>query len=291
MGTVHNDHGTQGTVPISASRHTRSWITQANRREAEMSLTGKVILLTGGTSGIGEGCARHYAEQAAKVVFASNQEQEGRGLEEELQARGLAARFVCADISDEDSVKGMVATAVEHYGRIDCLHANAGVWRQGLVTDFTEDDFNFVMGINVKGTFLTVKHTVPVMEKQGQGVVVITTSVAAFIGFPAHALYCASKAALEALVRCLATDHAGVIRAVAVCPGTIDTPMLAATCAGWDTPKDELYADVARKIPVRRMGQPVDVAKAAAFLMSDDAEYISGCSLLLDGGTMALPPW
>lgn len=256
-----------------------------------MPLTGKVILLTGGTSGIGEACARYYAESAAKVVFASNQEAEGKALEEELQSKGLAARFVYADISDESSVEAMVEKALEHYGRIDCLHANAGVWRAGLVTDFTEDDFNFVMGINVKGTFYTIKHVVPVMEKQGKGVIVITTSVAAFIGFPAHALYCASKAALEALIRCLATDHAGVIRAVGVCPGTIDTPMLAASCAGWDTPKEELYAEVAKKIPVRRLGESIDIAKAAAFLMSDDAEYINGVSLPLEGGTMALPPW
>ena len=225
------------------------------------------------------------------MVFASNQEAEGKALEEELQSKGLAARFVYADISDESSVEAMVAKAIEYYGRIDCLHANAGVWRAGLVTDFTEDDFNFVMGINVKGTFYTIKHVVPVMEKQGKGVIVITTSVAAFIGFPAHALYCASKAALEALIRCLATDHAGVIRAVGVCPGTIDTPMLAASCAGWDTPKEELYAEVAKKIPVRRLGESIDIAKAAAFLMSDDAEYINGVSLPLEGGTMALPPW
>lgn len=256
-----------------------------------MPLTGKVILLTGGTSGIGEGCTRYYAEKAAKVVFASNQEAEGRALEEELQAKGLAARFVPVDVRDEASVKSMVARALDYYERIDCLHANAGVWREGTVEQFTEDDFDFVMGINVKGTFQTVKQVVPVMKKQGKGVVVITTSVAAFVGFPAHALYCASKAALEAFIRCMATDYAGVIRTVGVCPGTIDTPMLAATCAGWDTPKEELYAEVAKKIPVRRLGVPEDIAKAAAFLMSDEAEYINGVSLPLEGGTMALPPW
>jgi NAD(P)-dependent dehydrogenase (short-subunit alcohol dehydrogenase family) len=256
-----------------------------------MPLAGKVILLTGGTSGIGEGCARYYAEKAAKVVFASNQEAEGKALETELQDHGMEARFVPVDTRDEASVKAMVDATVAEYGRIDCLHANAGVWRQGLVTEFTEDDFNFMMGINVKGTFLTCKHVIPVMEKQGKGVICITTSVAAFVGFPAHALYCASKASLEALIRCMAVDHAGVVRVVGVCPGTIDTPMLAASCAGWDTPKEELYAEVAKKIPVRRLGQPLDIAKAAAFLMSDDAEYINGVSLPLEGGTLALPPW
>jgi len=99
------------------------------------------------------------------------------------------------------------------------------------------------------------------------------------------------KGALESLIRCLATDHAGKVRVVGICPGTIDTPMLAATCEGWDKPVEELYAEVAKKIPVRRLGQPIDIAKTAAFLLSDDSEYINATSIVLDGGTMALPPW
>ena len=172
------------------------------------------------------------------------------------------------------------------------MHCNAGVWGKGLVTDFTEADWNKLMGVNVKGAFLTAKHTIPVMEKnEAGGVFLATTSVAAQIGVPAHALYCASKAALEALIRCLATDHAGRIRAVGISPGTIDTPMLAASCEGWDAPVEELYAEVEKKIPVRRLGQPEDIARAAAFLLSDDAAYVNGTVLTLDGGTMALPPW
>ncbi len=145
--------------------------------------------------------------------------------------------------------------------------------------------------IPLKIQFPIGKHVVPVMEQQDSGVFLITTSVAAFIGFPAHALYCASKGALESLVRCLAVDHAGKVRVVGICPGTIDTPMLAASCEGWDKPVAELYADVARRIPVRRLGQPSDIAQTAAFLLSDDAGYINGTSIVLDGGTMALPPW
>jgi len=271
-------------VPISG------WNAGAARVIA-MSIAGKVIVVTGSTSGIGEGCARHYAHSGAKVVMASNQPEVGAEMEKELQDAGLQAQFVELDVSDEGSVEALIARAVELFGRIDALHSNAGVWRQGRVTDFSAEDWDLVMGVNVRGNFLLAKHVVPVMEQQGAGVIVITTSVAAFVGFPEHALYCASKAALEAMIRALATDHAGVVRVVGVCPGTIDTPMLAATCAGWDTPKEELYAEVAKKIPVRRLGQPIDVAKAAAFLMSDDASYIDGTSLVLDGGTLGLPPW
>jgi NAD(P)-dependent dehydrogenase (short-subunit alcohol dehydrogenase family) len=256
-----------------------------------MSIAGKVVFITGGTSGIGAGCTRHFAEMGAKVAFASNQIEQGKTIEAELAAAGQEAVFVPVDLADEASIRQMVSTVADKYGHIDAIHCNAGVWRQGKVPDMTEDDWNFIMGINVKGTLMTLKHVIPVMEAHGKGVVVITTSVAAQIGFPEHALYCASKAALEAVIRCLANDHSGKVRAVGVSPGTIDTPMLAATCQGWDKPVAELYAEVEQKIPVRRLGQPLDIAKAVAFLMSDDASYINGTVLVLDGGTMVLPPW
>lgn len=256
-----------------------------------MNLTDKVILVTGGTSGIGEACARHFASLGAKVVAASNQQDRGEALEAELRAAGQEVRFVYVDVSDETQVKAMVEFALSTYGRLDGVHCNAGVWGKGKVTEFDEAIWNKIMNVNVKSVFWTAKHAIPALEATGNGVFLITTSVAAFIGFPAHALYCASKGALESLVRCLATDHAGKVRVVGICPGTIDTPMLAETCEGWDKPVEELYADVAKKIPVRRLGQPSDIAKTAAFLLSEDSEYINATSLVLDGGTMALPPW
>ena len=256
-----------------------------------MSLKGKVLIVTGGSSGIGEGCARHFAELGARVIVASNQEERGTALETELRAAGAEVRFIFTDVSREESVQALVARTVELHGRIDGVHCNAGVWGKGKVTEFDDAAWEKVMGVNVKSVLWTAKHVVPVMERQGSGVLLITTSVAAFIGFPAHALYCASKAALEALVRCLAVDHAGKVRVVGICPGTIDTPMLAATCEGWDKPVAELYAEVARRIPVRRLGQPRDIAQTAAFLLSDAAGYINATSIVLDGGTLALPPW
>lgn len=256
-----------------------------------MNLKDKVILVTGGTSGIGEACARHFASLGARVVIASNQEDRGIALEEELREAGQEVSFIFTDVSQESSVKAMVDHAVATYGRLDGVHCNAGVWGKGRVTEFDDAAWEKIMGVNVKSVFWTAKHAIPVMEEHGQGVFLITTSVAAFIGFPAHALYCASKGALESLVRCLAADHAGKVRVVGICPGTIDTPMLAATCEGWDKPVEELYAEVAKKIPVRRLGQPSDIAKTAAFLLSEDSEYINATSIVLDGGTMALPPW
>lgn len=260
------------------------------------NLQDKVIIVTGGTSGIGAACARHFSSLGARVTLASNQQKEGEALEAELRGNGSQALFVHTDVADESSVQNMVGKAREHFGRIDGVHCNAGVWRKGKVTVFNAADWNFVMGVNVQGVLWTAKHAIPVMEQNSHengpgGVFLVTTSVAAFIGFPEHVIYCASKAALESIVRCLATDHAGKVRVAGVCPGTIDTPMLAATCAGWDKPVEELYAEVAQKIPVRRLGQPADIAKAAAFLLSDDASYVNATSLILDGGTLALPPW
>lgn len=256
-----------------------------------MSLHDRVIIVTGGSSGIGEACSRHLAEIGAKVVIASNQQEQGEALATKLRAAGRRADFVFTDVAQEASVQALIRRALDLHGRIDGIHCNAGVWAQGKVTEFDEAVWNKVMNVNVKSVFWTAKHAVPVMERQGKGVIVITTSVAAFVGFPAHALYCASKAALESLIRSLAVDHAGWLRVAGVCPGTIDTPMLAATCAGWDKPVNELYAEVARRIPVRRLGQPSDIAQAVAFLLSDAASYVNGTSIVLDGGTMALPPW
>ena len=252
-----------------------------------MSIEGKVVIVTGGTSGIGEGCVKHFAQVGAKVVAASIQQDEGDALAAELDN----VDFVYTDVSDEAQVEALVDRTRELHGRIDGCASNAGVWRKGKVTDFTEADWDLVMGVNVKGNFYLAKHLAPVYEEQGHGVLVITTSVAAFVGFPEHALYCASKAALDALVRCLTTDHPGYMRTVAICPGTIDTPMLAASADGWEAPLEELYAEIAQKIPVRRLGTPEDVAKVAAFLLSDDAGYVAGTSVFLEGGTMGLPPW
>lgn len=256
-----------------------------------MSIAGQVLIVTGGTSGIGEGVSRLLAERGAKVVMASPQAESGAALAAELTTAGHDATFVETDITSEPSVVALVRAVIDRHGRIDGVHCNAGAWAEGKVTDFDDATWERVFGVNVRGTFLTLKHVVPPMVAQGRGTVILTTSVAAFIGFPAHALYCASKAALDALLRCMVVDYAGVIRTVAVAPGTIRTPMLDASCAGWDKPPEEIYAEVAEKIPVRRLGEPLDVARAVAWLFSEEAGYINGTTIFLEGGTMALPPW
>ena len=255
-------------------------------------LKDKVILITGGTSGIGEACTEHFARAGAKVLTMSIQPAEGKTLARRLAGEGHTCLFHYGDVSKEPDVEAAVGLAVEKFGRLDVVLSNAGVLRNQKITEITLEDFHLVVNVNLLGPVLVAKHAIPVMERQGEGVICFTTSVAADIGFPGHAVYCASKAALVALMRSLTTDHSPKgVRFVAVSPGTIDTPMLAASCEGWDKPREELYADVARKIPVQRLGKPTDVARAVAFLVSDDAGFINGSVVHLEGGTLALPPW
>jgi NAD(P)-dependent dehydrogenase (short-subunit alcohol dehydrogenase family) len=255
-------------------------------------LSDKVILITGGTSGIGEACTELLARSGAKVIAMSIQPDEGAALAQRLTSEGHVCLFHHGDVSREPDVKAAVDLAVARFGRLDVVHCNAGVLRNQKITDLTVDEFHRVIDVNLLGPVLAVKHAIPVMVRQGHGVICFTTSVAADIGFPEHAVYCASKAGLVALMRSLTTDYSPKgVRFVAVSPGTIDTPMLAASCAGWAKPKEELYAEVAKKIPVQRMGRPIDVARAVAFLVSDDAGFINGSVVHLEGGTLALPPW
>ena len=257
-----------------------------------MHLKDKVILITGGTSGIGEACTQLFAEHGAKVVTMSIQKEAGQSLAKRLTGQGLQCVFHYGDVSQEPDVKAAVDLAVSRFGRLDCAHANAGVLGVQKITDITLEAFQTLINVNLLGPVLLCKHAIPVMERQGKGVICFTTSVAAEIGFPSHAVYCASKAAVVALMRSLTTDHSPKgVRFVAVSPGTIDTPMLADSCKGFDKPKDALYAEVAKKIPVQRMGQPKDVANAVGFLLSDDAGFINGSVVHLEGGTLCLPPW
>jgi NAD(P)-dependent dehydrogenase (short-subunit alcohol dehydrogenase family) len=242
-----------------------------------MSVRDKVLIVTGGTSGIGEGCSRHFASLGARVVIASNQAEPGASLERELRGAGHAATFVFTDVANEESVQALVRRTVELHGRVDGIHCNAGVWAQGKVTDFDDTVWSRVMNVNVKSVFWTAKHAVPVMERQGRGVIVITTSVAAFVGFPSHALYCASKAALDMLVRVAAVEWAPGVRVNAVAPGVTDTAMLG------PAPRDRGWlAGVAGRTALGRLGTPDDVAAAVDAVHSLD--WLTGEVVTCDGG-------
>lgn len=256
------------------------------------SLQDRVILVTGGTSGIGEACTHHLARCGAKLVVMSIQRDAGDELTTRLKQEGYQCVFQFGDVSQEVDVQSTVELAVRKFGRLDAVVSCAGVLRHQRITELTLDDFHLVVNVNLLGAALIAKHSIPVMERQGRGVICFITSVAADIGFGKHAIYGASKAGVVALLRSLTTDHgSNGIRFVGISPGTIDTPMLAASCEGFAKSKEKLYEEIAHKIPAQRLGQPIDVARAVAFVLDDDAGYVSGSVLIVDGGTRALPPW
>ena len=258
-----------------------------------MSFKEVVVIVTGASRGIGRGIALGFGEVGASVVVNYHSRKEKADeVVDAIEAAGGKARSYKADTSDPAQVDAMVRFTEEQFGPVDVLVNNAGIPGPSThMIDHTVEEWDRILAVNLRGYFLCCKAVLPSMLARKSGTIINIASIYGKHGEPNNAAYCASKGALEAMIRPLATDHAGVIRVVGVCPGTIDTPMLAASCAGWDTPKEELYAEVAQKIPVRRMGEPVDVAKAVAFLISDDAAYINAISLVLDGGTLALPPW
>jgi NAD(P)-dependent dehydrogenase (short-subunit alcohol dehydrogenase family) len=258
----------------------------------QYDLKDRVIIVTGGTSGIGEGTVRFLAECGAKVVSASVQEDLGEKQRETLAAEGLECVFQLTDVRDGSQVKALVDATVDRFGRLDGAFSCAGALRTGRITNLSLDDFRLVLDVNLLGPAWLAKYALPVMERAGGGVLVFATSVAADIGFPEHSMYCASKAALVAMIRGLTTDHSPQgIRFYGVSPGTIETPMLAASCEGFDKPQEELYAEVAAKVPVRRLGKPIDVARLVAFLFTEDASFLNGCIIPVEGGTLCLPPW
>ena len=154
-------------------------------------LSGKVVLITGGTSGIGRACAELMAREGAQVIAMSIQQAEGHDLQQQLTGEGRECVFFHGDTSCEADVQSAVRLALDRYGRLDVAHANAGLLRNQRITELTLEDFHALINVNLLGPALVAKHAIPVMERQGRGVICFTTSVAADIGFPGHAIYCA----------------------------------------------------------------------------------------------------
>lgn len=247
---------------------------------------GKVALVTGAGVGIGHAVAVRLAAEGASVAVLDRDQ---AAAEQTVAAIGDRALALTADITSPEQVAAAFASVAERYGGLDVLVNNAGVVRYGTVPEFSVEDWDLVMDTNVKGTFLTVKHAVPMMRERGGGAIVNTASAQAFASQPTVAAYSASKGAIVAMTRTLALDHASDgIRVNCICPGSVQTPMLrygaeyfedgdpAETMAGWG-----------RLHPIGRLIQPEEVAGLIAFLASDDASAITGAPYLVDGGLLA----
>lgn len=249
--------------------------------------SGHTTVVTGGASGIGEATVEEFARQGANVVVADLDEDAGTDLAERISSSYDGdATFVTTDVSDEDAVAGAVETATDTYGGLDSVVNNAAVASReadGPITEFTDEGFEFVSGVNLRGPAYLCKHGIPAMEDTGDGtgVVVNNASVAALVAEPGMDVYTSTKGALVSLTRSIAVEYAPQIRANAVCPGIIETPMLEAATEG-----DDYLQEMIDQTPME-IGQPGDVANLVTFLASDRARYINGAIVPIDGGYTA----
>lgn len=243
-------------------------------------LEGKVALVTGGSSGIGRATARAFAREGARVVVADINPDGGQETVQMIKQQAAEAIFIRTDVSRSVEVQALIEKAIEAYGRLDCAFNNAGVAARGArITDQTEEDWDRIVGINLKGVWLCMKYEIPQMLRGGGGAIVNTSSIGGLVGFPNTSPYTASKHGVVGLTKCAALEYAkDGIRVNAVCPGAIQTPMIERRIASGREPAIS---------PMERIGSPEEVAQAVVWLCSDAASLITGHALPVDGGYVA----
>lgn len=246
---------------------------------------GKVAIITGGAGAIGRATARRLTRDGCRVVVADLDERRASAVAAEL---GDSAIGVGVDVTDEESVRSLVARAIERFGRVDILHNNAGVLLPGSVTELSRAQWDRTLAVNVTGAFLCSKHVIPVMQRAGGGSIIHTSSTSGFVGEPGIAAYCASKGAVVMLAKQMAIDYARQgIRVNAICPGWIDTPFndpVIERTGG----REALQPYVEQMVPMGRQGTPEEVADVVAFLASDDSRLMTGSAVVVDAGLTAM---
>ncbi len=244
-----------------------------------MSFSNKTVVVTGAAKGIGAACSRTFHRENARVVIL-DLDTKGRRLADEL---GDRAMFIACDVSKEAQVAEAMKTIVETFGSIDVLVNNAGIQRYSTVTETSEEEWDLVMNVNLKSAFLCSKHAIPHMLERKSGVVLNVSSVQAFITQKTVAPYTTSKTALLGLTRSIAVDYAPFIRCMAVCPGTIDTPMLRDAIQLSPNP-EAVYQECVDMHLVKRIGTAEEVGELCAYLAGDKAGFFTGQAIRIDGG-------
>ncbi len=250
-----------------------------------MRLKGKTAIVTGATSGMGKGIAERFAKEGASLILSGRDVPRGQELEKQLKQNDGRAVFVPGDVSEMAVNQKLVEEAIHHFGRLDIVSTNAGKLGLGSVTEISVDDWNETIGTNLNAVFYLCRYAIPEMQKCGKGMVLINSSIAAFKSFPNHAAYCASKAALIALVKEMALDYGPTIRVNAMCPGPVDTPLIWDSAKAFENP-ETIVQQTANNTLMKRLGKPEDIASLALFLVSDEASWITGSAFTIDGGIL-----
>ena len=250
-------------------------------------LTGKRALITGAASGIGRATALLLAREGAAVAVVDVDETGGQAVAQQIRDEGGQAIFLRCDVTRADDCRHAVQRTVERLGGLDILFNNAGIIRRADVVDTTEEEWDRVMAVNVKSIFLLSKYAIPVMAQAGGGAIVNTSSGWGLVGGRNAVSYCASKGAVVNMTRAMALDHGPQnIRVNCICPGDTDTPMLRNEARQLGEPDAVFLADAADR-PLQRIGKPEDIARAVLYLVSDDASFVTGTALVVDGGGLA----
>jgi NAD(P)-dependent dehydrogenase (short-subunit alcohol dehydrogenase family) len=245
-----------------------------------MRLSNKVAIITGAASGIGKATAIRFAQEGAKVVVADINENGGNTCVTQIMAGGGQAAFVQTDVSQEADLKHMIDFAVSTFGGLDILHNNAYWTDAKTVVETTNEGWQRTLDVTLRPVFWGSKFAIPHLRARGGGVILNTASVQSIRGFPGYFSYQAAKGGVMALTRALAVELAPDIRVVAILPGAIDTPALAISA-------EQSVAELLETIPMKRIGQPEEIANMALFLASDEASYITGAGFVVDGGLTA----
>ena len=257
-------------------------------------LEGKVVVITGGASGIGAASVRLFAEEGAKVVLADLQYEKGKALASELDG---SVEFMHTDVTVENDVERLVRYAVTNFGRLDCIFNNAGIaGAVGPIESVTVDAFDKTVSVILKGVYLGIKHSAPIMKRQGGGSIINTASIAGLrTGYGNH-IYSAAKAGVIQLTKSVAMELGeNNIRVNCVVPGFIPTPMIALARGvpidESDSKIDAISESFKGAQPIQRAGTPLDVARAALWLASDESTFVNGHALVVDGGITGGRMW
>jgi len=255
---------------------------------ASDAFAGKSVLITGSTSGIGEGTAKAFAAHGAQVMVSGRNQERGEAVLAEIKGAGGAAELIIGDVADADFCDSLVSETVARFGRLDILINNAGIVIQGKIASHSNEAWQTLLNTNVSAVFYLSRAAIGPMKQQGGGVIINISSECGLIAYEDLAAYSSTKGAISMFTKVVAIDHASdKIRVNAICPGDIDTPMTDIAWKALNLSPEEIRKQLEDHIPIGRVGEPNDIAAMAMFLASDAAGFITGAVIPVDGGTTA----